>query len=89
MTSLPRLYPGDHYMVWAASVLLQATAALLIAWLLASFLARRNAAARYATWLVALALTLLSPLTGYLAVSSGVSLVELPAAAAVLRSALA
>ena len=78
MTSLLQLYPGDHYVAWAVSVLLQATAVLLIAWALAGLLARRNPAAQYATWLVALALLFLSPLTGYLAVSSGLSLVELP-----------
>jgi len=60
MTSLLQLYPGDHYVAWAVSVLLQATAVLLIAWTLAGLLARRNPAAQYATWLVALALLFLS-----------------------------
>ena len=77
MTTLLQLSPGDHYVAWAVSTLLQATAVLTIAWILASLLARQNAAARYATWLVALGLLLLSPLTGYLAVSSSMSLVEL------------
>ena len=77
MTALLQLCPGDRYLAWMVSVLLQATTVLTIAWVLASLLARHNAAARYATWLVALALLLLTPLTGYLAVSSGLTLIEL------------
>ncbi len=77
MTTLLQLSLGDSYVAWAVSTLLQATTVLAIAWVLASLLARQNAAARYAIWLVALTLLLLSPLTAYLAVSSGVSLVEL------------
>ncbi len=77
MTTLLQLSPSDLYVAWMLSVLLQATAVLAIAWGLASLLARRNAAARHATWLVSLTLLILSPLTGYLMVSSGVSLVEL------------
>ncbi len=64
MTALLQLYPGDPYTAWAVSVLLQATAVLAIAWVRAALFAGRNAAARYATWLVALGLLLLSPLTG-------------------------
>ena len=77
MTTLLQLCPGDRYLAWMVSVLLQATTVLTIAWVLASLLARRNAAARYATWLVALTLLVLTPLTGYLAVSSELSFIEL------------
>ena len=77
MTTLLQLCPGDRYLAWMVGVLLQATTVLTIAWVLASFLACHNAAARYATWLVALTLLVLTPLTGYLAVSSELSLIEL------------
>ena len=82
MNALLRLYPGDGYLVWVANVLLHATVVLVVAWCMAIVVARKHAAARYATWFVGLVLLFITPWTAYLAVFSGVGLAEVPLAIA-------
>jgi hypothetical protein len=78
MSALLKLYPGDGPALFALSVLVQATVLLALAWLVSRLIARRNAAARYAVWLVALACVLLSPVTTWAADRAGFALIRLP-----------
>ena len=55
------LYPGDEAMLVLGNAAAQVIVIVLMAWLAAAVLGRRNAALRYAVYLVALVILLSSP----------------------------
>ena len=78
MRTLLELYPGDHIALSAASILVQVTVVMLLAWAVTHWVTRRVAAARHDVWLCALLGVLSSPLIAYTLDRAGVSIVRLP-----------
>ena len=77
MSLLLRLYPGDAWGFLAANVLVQVTAVIVMAWLLAHLGSRWNAAWRHGIYLVALICVLASPLLPWVMLGTGIALVKL------------
>jgi beta-lactamase regulating signal transducer with metallopeptidase domain len=77
MSLLLRLYPGDAWGFLAANVLVQVTAVIVTAWLLARLGSRWNAAWRHAIYLVALICVLASPLLSWVMQGTGFALLKL------------
>ncbi|MBI5722532.1 MAG: M56 family metallopeptidase [Planctomycetes bacterium] len=76
MNWILKFYPGDGTMLLAANALAQAILAILLAWLIGAVLARRNAAVRYALCVAALAVTLASPATAFVADRLGLATIS-------------
>lgn len=83
MTALAWLDPGDRAMGIAGLALLQSTAVIALAWLLARVAARGRPAPRHVIWLGALVSLALGPIAAILADRAGLAFVELP----ILRAA--
>jgi len=73
MNWLLSFYPGDRAMLIMANALAQATAVIMLAWLVGATVARRNAAVRYVLCLAALAVTLVGPVTAVIADRCGLT----------------
>jgi beta-lactamase regulating signal transducer with metallopeptidase domain len=71
------MYPGDAWGFLFANVLVQVTAVILTAWLLAHLRSRWNAAWRHGIYLVALICVLASPLLSWAMQGTGIALVKL------------
>lgn len=78
MSLLLRLYPGDHVVHLMVVLALQLAVVAGIAWLMARWWARRNAAALYAIWLTALLSVPFGALMLAAAAGAGFSLIALP-----------
>jgi beta-lactamase regulating signal transducer with metallopeptidase domain len=71
------MYPGDAWGFLAANVLVQATAVILTAWLLAHLGSRWNAAWRHGIYSIALICVLASPLLSWVMQGTGFALLKL------------
>ncbi|MFH1021968.1 MAG: M56 family metallopeptidase [Planctomycetota bacterium] len=72
------LYPGDGVAMGMANAMVQATAVLILAGVLAGIFRRAGAHVRYGIWLCALACVLASPFTAWVAGRTGFALVKIP-----------
>src|SRR5271165_6391309 len=77
MSLLLRLYPGDAWGFLIANVLVQVTAVILMAWLLAHLGSRWNAAWSHGIYSIALICALASPLLSWVMQGTGFALVKL------------
>jgi beta-lactamase regulating signal transducer with metallopeptidase domain len=77
MSALLRMYPGDGWLIIAVNVLVQITAIILTAWLLARVGYRWNAAWRHTIFVVALLCVLASPLLSWVMQANGIALLTL------------
>jgi uncharacterized protein (TIGR03067 family) len=77
MSFLMNFYPGDNFIFLTINVLLQVSTVILVAWLLARFAFRNNAAVRHNVWLFALSLVFISPITAYIADAAGLRILTI------------
>ncbi|HWB07816.1 MAG TPA: M56 family metallopeptidase [Pirellulales bacterium] len=77
MNTLLQIYPGDGCLSSSANVLVQVTAVILTAWLLARLGNRWNAAWRHTVLFVALLFVLASPILSWVMQNSGIAFVTL------------
>jgi beta-lactamase regulating signal transducer with metallopeptidase domain len=77
MSLFLRVYPGDTWALLTANALIQATAVILAAWLLARLGSRWNAAWRYSIYLAAILCVLATPALAWIMQQSGIGLMTL------------